>query len=45
MGGINQSELLQRYLGMGVKLFLTGCEMSLLMFAGKAHILDTRLAI
>ena len=42
---MNQSELLQRYLGIDVKLFLTGSDMSLLMSAGKAHILDIRLAI
>jgi hypothetical protein len=42
---MNQSKLLQRYLGMDVKLVLTGSDMSLLMSAGKAHILDIWLVI
>ena len=45
MGGIYQPELLQRYVGMGVKLILAGSDLSLLMSAGKARVSDIRAAI
>ena len=45
MGGIYQTELLQRYVGLGVKLILAGSDMSLLMSAGKSRVSDIRSAI
>ncbi|MDE0992409.1 MAG: aldolase/citrate lyase family protein [Rhodospirillales bacterium] len=44
MGGIYQPELLQKYIGMGVKLILAGSDLSLLMSAGKARVADIRAA-
>ena len=44
MGGIYQPELLQKYIGMGVKLIIAGSDLSLLMAAGKARVFDVRAA-
>jgi 2-keto-3-deoxy-L-rhamnonate aldolase RhmA len=44
MGGIYQPDLLQKYIGMGVKLILAGSDLSLLMSAGKARVADIRAA-
>jgi 2-keto-3-deoxy-L-rhamnonate aldolase RhmA len=44
MGGIYQPDLLQKYIGMGVKLILAGSDLSLLMAAGKARVADIRAA-
>lgn len=44
MGGIYQPELLKKYIGMGVKLILSGSDLSLLMAAGKARVADIRAA-
>jgi len=45
MGGIYKPELLQKYVGMGVKLILSGSDLSLLMSAGKVRVADIRAAI
>jgi 2-keto-3-deoxy-L-rhamnonate aldolase RhmA len=44
MGGIYQPDLLQKYIGMGVKLILSGSDLSLLMAAGKTRVADIRAA-
>ena len=44
MGGIYQPELLKKYVAMGVKLILSGSDLSLLMAAGKQRVVDVRQA-
>ena len=44
MGGIYQPELLKKYIAMGVKLILSGSDLSLLMAAGKQRVIDVRQA-
>ena len=45
MGGVYQPALLQKYIGMGVRLVLAGSDLSLLMAAGKARVADVRAAL
>ena len=42
MGGIYEPALLQKYVGMGVKLVLAGSDLSLLLSAGKTRVADVR---